>query len=416
LEDATTATPTPEPEARPKRRRAAVSNRSVLFQDDMDDDTDGEPKKKAKRGRKPKSAIAVLDEFATPLPTPPITEIDSFPIPDPIQLWSGDDKALFLDLLAQHGENFKRIAVAMPNKTSVQVAEYFKANYAELDLGSVSAKAKGSAAGDVSISALTSPIEPTFSSAPSPSASMADRPVDGSAEPSSNPPPQNADIDASPILDPKAMWDSMDPGSGARSPTTDEPPERVSTGSETSSSDLSVAGHASGSASRSAPPMASLTREASVDTTSGVDANSNRPPLQSLKIPASTSADQHAAKSEASENDPVLQASSFEQPKYPAMSSLTYDPIWGGYYDPNSANRPMFAPPNHYPEGGAPTRPYSPSGPVPYATPIHPPPRPPVGAIGSRPPPMTSYAVPYPYYIPPPYPSTSYHPYSSYKS
>jgi hypothetical protein len=41
LEDATTATPTPEPEARPKRRRAAVSSLSVLFQDDMDEDTVG---------------------------------------------------------------------------------------------------------------------------------------------------------------------------------------------------------------------------------------------------------------------------------------------------------------------------------------------------------------------------------------
>jgi hypothetical protein len=39
LEDATTATPTPEPEARPKRRRVAVSSRSVLFQEDLDEDT-----------------------------------------------------------------------------------------------------------------------------------------------------------------------------------------------------------------------------------------------------------------------------------------------------------------------------------------------------------------------------------------
>ncbi|KAJ7664302.1 hypothetical protein B0H17DRAFT_301145 [Mycena rosella] len=141
LEGTTTGTPTPEPEARPKRRRAAVTNRSVLFQEDMDDDTDGEPKKK-KRGRKPKSAAIVVEEFVTPLPTPPPTmEMDVDPtLPVRIQ-WSIEDKALFLDLLAQHGENFKRIAATMPNKTSVQVGEYFKANLLELDLASIAAKA-----------------------------------------------------------------------------------------------------------------------------------------------------------------------------------------------------------------------------------------------------------------------------------
>ncbi|KAJ7037894.1 hypothetical protein C8F04DRAFT_384857 [Mycena alexandri] len=40
FEATTTATPTPEPEARPKRRRVAATSRSVLFQDDLDDDTD----------------------------------------------------------------------------------------------------------------------------------------------------------------------------------------------------------------------------------------------------------------------------------------------------------------------------------------------------------------------------------------
>ncbi|KAJ6588776.1 hypothetical protein B0H19DRAFT_218728 [Mycena capillaripes] len=172
FEDTPTATPTPEPEARPKRRRVAVSSRSVLFQDDLDDDTDGEPKKK-KRGRKPRSATTVLDDFATPLPTPPIPDVDiDSSFPNPVQLWSSEDKALFMDLLVQHGENFRRIAVAMPNKTSVQVAEYFKANYDELDLGSLLPKpTTQNVPGDVSISGRTSPLDTTLSSAPSPSAS-----------------------------------------------------------------------------------------------------------------------------------------------------------------------------------------------------------------------------------------------------
>ncbi|KAJ7927485.1 hypothetical protein B0H13DRAFT_1035295 [Mycena leptocephala] len=254
LEDATTATPTPEPEARPKRRRVAVSSRSVLFQEDLDEDTDGEPKKK-KRGRKPKSSTAVLDDFATPLATPPIMDVDiDLSFPDPALSWSSEDKDLFLDLLAQHGENFKRIAVAMPNKTSVQVAEYFKSNYAELDLGSILAKAFPTAAGDVS-------IDTTLSSAPSPSASTVAlqdtvaNTADGSAEPT---PPQNEENDTRTIvLDPNEMWDSMDPGSRARSPTTGETPERASPAPEANSS-------ISTSVSRSAPPMASLTRQSSV--------------------------------------------------------------------------------------------------------------------------------------------------------
>lgn len=176
-----------------------------------------------------------------------------------------------MDLLAQHGENFKRIAVAMPNKasaacvarfasancrskTSVQVAEYFKSNYTELDLGSILAKAFPTAAGDVS-------IDTTLSSAPSPSASTVAlqdtvaNTADGSAEPT---PPQNEENDARTIvLDPNEMWDSMDPGSRARSPTTGETPERASPAPEANSS-------ISTSVSRSAPPMASLTRQSSV--------------------------------------------------------------------------------------------------------------------------------------------------------
>jgi hypothetical protein len=109
FECTTTATPTPEPEARPKRRRAAIvaSSRSALFQDEMDDDTvsnlkrnlllssntslqDGEPKvKKAKRGRKPKSALV---EAPTPV-TAPASPFTSTPLRDD---WTSIDKGPFV--------------------------------------------------------------------------------------------------------------------------------------------------------------------------------------------------------------------------------------------------------------------------------------------------------------------------------
>ncbi|KAJ7640859.1 hypothetical protein DFH06DRAFT_1334575 [Mycena polygramma] len=444
LEDTPTATPTPEPEGRPKRRRAAVSSRSVLFQEDVDDDTDGEPKKK-KRGRKPKSTTAILDDFATPLATPPPTDVDidqSFP--DPAQLWSSDDKALFLDLLAQHGENFRRIALIVV-QTSVQVAEYFKSNYAELDLASVLPKAlltNGGVSGDVSISGRTTPLDMTLSSAPSPSASTivlqetvstdATAVNDSeSAEPNATAPAQDEDAEKkmASVLDPNAMWDSMDPGSRAQSSTPGEPSRQASSSPE--ASDPSAVSD-SGPTSVSRPaPMASLTRESSVVEPAPAPAStepaSGRPALQALKIPtyqASTSApaagpsvvtDKNTAteapKTEASDKDAASQTASL----YPVMSSLNFDPMWGRYYDPNGANRAAYPASNNYPDGSAPARPYSPGQPVPYATPIQPPPRPPVGAIGSQLPPMNPYAMAYPYYMPPPYPSTSY-PYGSYKS
>jgi hypothetical protein len=156
----------------------------------------------------------------------------------------------------------------------------------------------------------------------------------------------------------------------------------------------------------------------------------NRSPLQSLKSPKyhstdsaivagpsavqTTVTDADASKREVSEKDTVSQPPASD-PKVPTaaapvMSSLTFDPTWG-YYDPDGAHRATFNPPIvRYPDNAQPSRPYSPSQPVPYAVPLHPPARPP--AISSRPPPMVR--VTYPYYIPPPYPSASY-PYSSYK-
>ncbi|KII84278.1 hypothetical protein PLICRDRAFT_359213 [Plicaturopsis crispa FD-325 SS-3] len=55
--------------------------------------------------------------------------------------WSDEDKKIFLALLAQHGDDFKRIAASMPNKTTVQVSNYYKSNLSELELEKVAASA-----------------------------------------------------------------------------------------------------------------------------------------------------------------------------------------------------------------------------------------------------------------------------------
>lgn len=181
-----------------------------------------------------------------------------------------------------------------------------------------------------------------------------------------------------------------------------------------------------------------LTNGPSLQTSPAVSTETGTPhrsPLLSLKIPkyppdsaaaAGPSASQDPVTDtstsgpEASEKNTLPQASSSE-PKFsaPVMSSLAFDPTttWAGYYDPSGLHRPVFPPPNRYVDNSVPSRPYSPSQPVPYMAPLHPPTRPPVGAISSRPPPMIPGPFTmHPYYIPPPYPSTSYHPYGSYKS
>ncbi|KAJ7167336.1 hypothetical protein C8R43DRAFT_917562 [Mycena crocata] len=414
LEDTPTATPTPEPEARLKRRRAAAS-RSLLFQDDIDDDTDGEPKKK-KRGRKPKSAL-VLDEFVTPLATPPIMDFDlESGISTPPQ-WSDHDKALFLDLLARHGENFKRIAVSMPNKTTVQVADYFTSNFLQLDLGAIVAKALETSTAELpentSVSRPASPVDTTLSSAPSPLVSTvilqdlgsSSVVIDasgiektGSIEPA---PDALSQIDAgvvAPAFDANQMWDSMDPGSGAHSPAAAELAERTTPSSEIPHSDRAnspAAEPVASSASKPPPPMSSLARDLSTA-------------VAGPSTPQNTVTDSAPGR-ETSEKDQAPQETTVPAP---AMSSLTHDPTWG-YHDAEGIPRPTVSQPNGHAVDSAP-RPFSPAQPVPYATPIHPPNRPPAGG----PPSMMHgpFAMPYPYYIPPPYPSTSYQPYTSYKS
>ncbi|KAJ7741430.1 hypothetical protein DFH07DRAFT_58083 [Mycena maculata] len=386
LEVTSTATPTPEPEARPKRRRVAVSSRSVLYQDDLlDDDTDGEPKKK-KRGRKPKSAAILVNEFVTPVATPPITDMDlDSRVPTPIQ-WSSEDKALFLELLAQLGENFKRIAVAMPNKTTAQVAEYFTSNFAELDLGSIAVKAVQTATmvdlpEDISISRAASTLDTTLSSAPSPSAlqdtgsAPPDTPLvtdSQLAEPTASTPAPN---DAAPALDPNEMWDSMDPGSGMQSSTASG---RVSP-ALTATTPVAV------SVAKPAPVMVSLKSPTEIVSEKSASHESG----------AAGPSGQNTVTDKENDTGPQAPPSDLKYSP-PVMSSLTYDPTWGYY-----GQEGVTSPPNRYPDSGVPARPYSP-----------------VGVVTSRPPPMMPgpFAMAYPYYIPPPYPSASYHPYSSYKS
>ncbi|KJA23063.1 hypothetical protein HYPSUDRAFT_201624 [Hypholoma sublateritium FD-334 SS-4] len=113
------------------------------------------PVKRVKRTRKIKSA-AIVSEEDPPSPTaetdkalPPTTNDASEssargksvkPIVS-VSQWSEDDKSLFIRLLSQHGDNFKRIAASMPNKTTIQVSNYYTNNLVELGLRAIAARA-----------------------------------------------------------------------------------------------------------------------------------------------------------------------------------------------------------------------------------------------------------------------------------
>lgn len=189
LEETSTATPTPEPETRPRRRRgtgiasaAASSNAtpittpapfitpatpapimnslpthltlaaslsrtiSIAAEDAEEEPLDNErPAKKSRRPRKVKSAAIVTEEPPDPVQeTKPADQAESNTrrkaTPISIQ-WSDEDKSLFLKLLGQYGDDFKRIAASMPNKTTVQVSNYYKSNLVDLELEKVAAGA-----------------------------------------------------------------------------------------------------------------------------------------------------------------------------------------------------------------------------------------------------------------------------------
>ncbi|OCH86147.1 hypothetical protein OBBRIDRAFT_738558, partial [Obba rivulosa] len=155
-----TSTPDPEPEAKRRRRRVNLTARAVAameqevgMEQEADDDAQDSNPKPAKRGRKSRKprSTAVLDPSPTLEDTPMASSETKFidqtdmtsrkkpPLGN--TNWSDEDKSLFLKLLAQHGDDFKRIAASMPNKTTIQVSLYYKANQEDLELDKVAAKA-----------------------------------------------------------------------------------------------------------------------------------------------------------------------------------------------------------------------------------------------------------------------------------
>ncbi|KAI0659715.1 hypothetical protein C8Q70DRAFT_980637 [Cubamyces menziesii] len=177
-------TPTPDPEPAPKRprRRANPTPKAVaaLSQDNGDDgaDEDARPAKRARKGRKSKAAdaetaptTATEDASSTPVPAGETKFIDQTEATARKKSggsganWSDEDKELFLKLLAQHGDDFKRIAASMPNKTTIQVTSFYKANLAEMELAKVAAMAPKrsptpSGSGGATPSASTKPSTP----------------------------------------------------------------------------------------------------------------------------------------------------------------------------------------------------------------------------------------------------------------
>ncbi|THH21143.1 hypothetical protein EW146_g340 [Bondarzewia mesenterica] len=149
-----TPTPDPEGEARPKRRRGATrvttaaAATTIAETEEADGDaTDIEPRPaKRRRGRKPKTPAIVPatppESSSTLSETRFIDQTESSARRKSTSVhWSDDDRSLFLHLLAQHGDDFKRIAASMPNKTTIQVNAFYLANLTELNLEQVAASA-----------------------------------------------------------------------------------------------------------------------------------------------------------------------------------------------------------------------------------------------------------------------------------
>ncbi|KAI0318518.1 hypothetical protein OF83DRAFT_939962 [Amylostereum chailletii] len=145
------STPTPEPEARPKRRRIKAGATQEQ-QDGEASESESRPAKRTRRTRKTKVSSELAEPDAEDQTTPVSASASASAPPKaeegprrrtasgPVH-WSDEDKALFLALLSQHGDDFKRIAASMPNKTTVQVSAYYKAHAEELDLARVAANA-----------------------------------------------------------------------------------------------------------------------------------------------------------------------------------------------------------------------------------------------------------------------------------
>ncbi|KAM5533796.1 hypothetical protein V8D89_012571 [Ganoderma adspersum] len=133
-------TPTPDPEPngqkRPRRRANPSAKAAAALEADGGDVPEEErPAKRTRKGRKSKAeleaeAAAAGDESQTP--STPMTENKPG---EPLLT------ALFLKLLAQHGDDFKRIAASMANKTTIQVAAFYRSHSTEMNLSKVVAQA-----------------------------------------------------------------------------------------------------------------------------------------------------------------------------------------------------------------------------------------------------------------------------------
>ncbi|KAI0258291.1 hypothetical protein BC834DRAFT_975304 [Gloeopeniophorella convolvens] len=143
--------PAPDPPARPKRRRNNRAGAGAAAE--TDSAATEEPP--AKRRRAPRKSKLVVSETSTPEPTKAASEAPaetaSVPVEGPSEqptqrrssAWSADDIEQFLGLLAQYGKDFKRIAASMPNKTTMQVGNFYTANLDRYDLKPIAAKAPG---------------------------------------------------------------------------------------------------------------------------------------------------------------------------------------------------------------------------------------------------------------------------------
>lgn len=152
FENSPLSTPTPDPEPEPRRRRRApkLTAKAVasLEQEADEDPTDLESKpRRGRRGRKVKETVVSPDMSDMPALYNETRFIDQTEltsrrrVPPGAVYWSEEDKELFLRLLSQYGDDFKRIAASMPNKTTIQVSVFYKANMAQLNLARVAASA-----------------------------------------------------------------------------------------------------------------------------------------------------------------------------------------------------------------------------------------------------------------------------------
>ncbi|CAL1699223.1 unnamed protein product [Somion occarium] len=159
LEDTPTPTSTPDPEGetRRKRRRVTTARAQAALEQEavLDEIEEQESKllKRGRRGRKPKAAAEITSADSTATPSEGYHPVQQTRFIDQTEMiarrkaqqaagvWSEEDKAQFLTLLSQYGDDFKRIAASMPNKTTIQVSAFYKCNQAELNLAHVAASA-----------------------------------------------------------------------------------------------------------------------------------------------------------------------------------------------------------------------------------------------------------------------------------